>query len=91
VRKVAWALRELNLEYERLEAGGTFGVVDSPQYRQHNPNGLCAAARRGRLRAVESNVIVRYLCAKHAPGTLYPNRCARAPMPSAGWTGSRRR
>jgi len=72
VRKVAWALRELNLEYERLEAGGTFGVVDSPQYRQHNPNGLVPLLDEGDFVLWESNVIVRYLCAKHAPGTLYP-------------------
>src|SRR5262249_54784488 len=26
VRKVAWTLRELNLAYERLEAGASFGV-----------------------------------------------------------------
>jgi len=72
VRKVAWTLRELNLAYERLEAGGTFGVVDSPQYRQHNPNGLVPLLDEGDFVLWESNVIVRYLCAKHALGTLCP-------------------
>jgi len=72
VRKVAWTLRELNLAYERVDAGGTFGVVDSPQYRQHNPNGLVPLLDEGDFVLWESNVIVRYLCAKHALGTLCP-------------------
>jgi len=72
VRKVAWTLRELDLDYERLEAGGSFGVVATPQYRQHNPNGLVPLLEDGEFTLWESNVIVRYLCAKHAPGTLYP-------------------
>lgn len=72
VRKVAWALRELNLPYERREAGGKFGVVDTPDYLHHNPNGLVPLLEDGDVVLWESNVIVRYLCAKHAPGTLYP-------------------
>jgi len=72
VRKVVWTLRELNLPYERLEAGGTFGVVDTPQYRRQNPNGLVPLLEDGEFVLWESNVIVRYLCAKHAAGTLCP-------------------
>ena len=72
VRKVAWTLRELDLEHERFEAGGAFGVVDTPQYRQQNPNGLVPLLEDGEFTLWESNVIVRYLCAKHARGTLCP-------------------
>lgn len=72
VRKVVWTLRELGLAYERLEAGGAFGVVDTAQYRSRNPNGLVPLLEDGDFTLWESNVIVRYLCAKHAPGTLYP-------------------
>jgi glutathione S-transferase len=72
VRKVAWTLRELNLPYERREAGGSFGVVDTPEYRQQNPNGLVPVLEDGDFVLWESNVIVRYLCAKHALGTLCP-------------------
>jgi len=72
VRKVAWTLRELDLEYERVEAGGAFGVVDTHEYRRHNPNGLVPLLEDGDFVLWESNVIVRYLCAKHAPGRLYP-------------------
>jgi glutathione S-transferase len=73
VRKTVWTLRELSLAYERLDAGGTFGVVDTPQYRRHNPNGLVPLLEDGDFVLWESNVIVRYLCAKHAPGTLCPD------------------
>jgi glutathione S-transferase len=72
VRKVVWTLRELELPYERLEAGGTFGVVDTTDYRRQNPNGLVPLLEDGDFTLWESNVIVRYLCASHAPGTLYP-------------------
>ena len=72
VRKVVWTLRELDLEYERVEAGATFGVVDTPEYRRRNPNGLVPLLEDGDFMLWESNVIVRYLCAKHAAGTLCP-------------------
>jgi glutathione S-transferase len=73
VRKVVWTLRELDLPYERFDAGGTFGVVDTPEYRRHNPNGLVPLLEDGDFVLWESNVIVRYLCARHAPGALCPD------------------
>lgn len=72
VRKVAWTLRELGLPYERREAGGNFGVVDTAEYRAQNPNGLVPLLVEDDFVLWESNVIVRYLCARHAGGTLYP-------------------
>jgi len=41
VRKVLWCAEELGLDYEAIDAGGAFGVVDTPQYRALNPNGRC--------------------------------------------------
>ena len=38
VRKPLWAAEELGLAYEAIDAGGAFGVVDTPQYRAMNPN-----------------------------------------------------
>ncbi len=78
VRKVVWCAQELGLEHQRTEAGGPFGVVQTPDYRALNPNALVPTiedddgATCGTFRLWESNVIVRYLCARHAPGTLYP-------------------
>lgn len=72
VRKVVWTLRELDLPYERFDAGGAFGIVNTPEYRRQNPNGLVPLLEDGDFVLWESNVIVRYLCAKHAAGTLSP-------------------
>ena len=94
VRKVVWCAQELGLDFQRTEAGGQFGVVQTPEYLALNPERAGAAdRRRRRLRTLwESNVIVRYLCAKHSPGKLYPEpTCRSASTPSAGWTGSRPR
>ena len=82
VRKVVWCAQELGLRFERTDAGGKFGVVQTPAYRALNPNALVpaieddGAADGETFRLWESNVIVRYLCARHAPGTLYPEPLA---------------
>ena len=38
VQKVLWALDELKVAYERVDAGMAFGVVEEAFYRQMNPN-----------------------------------------------------
>ncbi|MCA0214206.1 MAG: glutathione S-transferase N-terminal domain-containing protein [Proteobacteria bacterium] len=72
VRKVVWAVQYLNLAHRRTDAGGQFGIVKTPDYLAHNPNALVPLLEDGDFRLWESNVILRYLCARHAPGTLYP-------------------
>lgn len=73
VRKALWCAEELGLAYEAIDAGGAFGVVDTPQYRALNPNGRVPMIEDGDFVLWESNTIVRYLCARHAPGTpWYP-------------------
>ena len=73
VQKVLWAADELGLAYERREAGGAFGVVATPEYRRMNPNGLVPVIEDDGFVLWESNAIVRYLCAKHSPGGLWPD------------------
>lgn len=72
VRKVVLAAQWLGIDFERIDAGRQFGVVETAAYRARNPNGLVPLLDDGALALWESNVIVRYLCAKHAEGTLYP-------------------
>ncbi|MBC7437314.1 MAG: glutathione S-transferase [Bdellovibrionales bacterium] len=72
VRKVVWAAQELGLEFQRTEAGSQYGVVLTPEYMTHNPNSLVPLLEDDGFTLWESNVIVRYLCAKHADGKLYP-------------------
>jgi glutathione S-transferase len=72
VQKVLWALAELDLAYERIDAGLEFGVVDSPAYRTMNPNALVPTMDDDGFVLWESNVIVRYLATKYGMGTLCP-------------------
>lgn len=72
VQKVVWALEELRLPYERVDAGGAFGIVDTPEYRRLNPNGLIPTLEDDGFVLWESNAIVRYLAAGHAQGGLWP-------------------
>lgn len=72
VKKVLWCAEELGLAYERVDAGGRFGIVDEPAYRALNPNGLVPVIEDEGLVLWESNVIVRYLAAKHQALSLYP-------------------
>lgn len=71
VQKVVWCLDELGLRYERLDAGGRFGIVDTPDYRRLNPNGLVPTLDDEGFVLWESNAIVRYLAAKHGQSGLW--------------------
>jgi len=72
VQKVLWCCEEMHVQYQRLDAGGSFGVVNTPQYRALNPNGLVPTIEDGPFVLWESNTIVRYLAAKHSSGKLWP-------------------
>ena len=72
VKKVVWTAQELGLDFQRTEAGGLFGIVKTPDFIALNPNSLVPVIEDGDYTLWESNVVVRYLCAKHAPDTLYP-------------------
>ena len=72
VQKVVWCADELGLEYERVDAGGKYGVVNTPEYRAMNPNGLVPVIEHDGFVLWESNAIVRYLAARHGDGTLWP-------------------
>jgi len=73
VKKVVWTAQELALDFQRTEAGGLFGVVKTPAYMALNPNALVPVIEDGDYVLWESNVIVRYLCAKHAYAQMYPD------------------
>ena len=72
VQKPLWCCEEMGVPYERVDAGGTFGVVNTPQYRNLNPNGLVPTIEDDGFVLWESNAIVRYLAAKHGAGKLWP-------------------
>jgi glutathione S-transferase len=72
VRKVVLTAQLLQLPFERVDAGASFGITKTPDYLARNPNALVPTIEDGDLVLWESNVVVRYLCSKHADGTLYP-------------------
>ena len=72
VKKVVWTAQELGLDFERHEAGGVHGVVKTPAYMALNPNSQIPVMQDGDYVLWESNVITRYLCAKHSFDKLYP-------------------
>ena len=78
VRKVVWCAQELGLDFQRTEAGGKFGIVQSDEYRAMNPNAMVPTIDDGegdaRVVLWESNVIVRYLCARHWTYQMYPEQ-----------------
>lgn len=73
VQKVLWTCAELKLKYDRVDAGGRFGVNNTPEYLAMNPNGLVPTIDDDGLILWESHAIVRHLSRKHGKGTLWPN------------------
>ncbi len=73
VRKVVWTAQHLGLTHQRTDAGGQFGIVQTPAYLAKNPNAMVPLLEDDGYCLWESNVIVRYLCATRAAGTLYPD------------------
>ena len=76
VRKVVWAAQETGVPFTRTDAGLAFGIVKTPEYLRLNPNAQVPTLQDGDLVLWESNVIVRYLCARYAPD-LYPQDLAQ--------------
>jgi glutathione S-transferase len=72
VQKVLWCCAELNLQYERTDAGLQFGVNNTPEYKAMNPNGLVPTISDDGFVLWESHAIVRYLARKHDMGSLCP-------------------
>jgi len=72
VQKVLWCCGELNLPFERIDAGMQFGVNNTPEYKAKNPNGLVPLIDDDGFVLWESQPIVRYLARKHSLGSLCP-------------------
>ncbi|MFC3441476.1 glutathione S-transferase family protein [Sphingobium rhizovicinum] len=69
VKKVAWFADEIGLPYVRHDVGGKFGM--DAAYLAKNPNALIPTIEDGDVILWESNAILRYLAARHAPA-LWP-------------------
>ena len=72
VQKVLWCCEELEIPFQRYDAGGLYGGTNEDDYLARNPTGLVPTIADGDLTLWESNTIVRYLSAKYGAGSLWP-------------------
>lgn len=73
VQAVLWCVAELNLPFQRIDAGLTYGVTDTAEYLSMNPNGRIPTIRDDNNPPVwESGAILRYLANKYADGAFWP-------------------
>jgi glutathione S-transferase len=84
VQKVIWALAEMKIPFQRIDAGLAFGRTTEPFYLAMNPNALVPTLEEeDGFTLWESNSIIRYLAGKHDAGGLEPAEArvrARAEM-----------
>lgn len=81
VQKVLWCLRELDLAFERIDAGMAFGRNHDPDYLAMNPNARVPTLVDGDFVLWESNSVMRYLVLAYGKGSrIYPS----APKVRAG-------
>ena len=73
VQKVTWALAELEVPYERIDAGGHYGGLDKPEFLAMNPNARVPVLEHDGLVVFESNAIVRHLSRAFGAGSLLPD------------------
>ena len=72
VQKVMWAVDELGLPHERIDAGGAFGRTNTPEFAAMNPMRLVPVLDDNGFMLWESNTIVRYLAETYGRGSLAP-------------------
>ena len=73
VQKVLWCLAELDLPFERIDAGMQHGRTREDAYLAMNPNARIPTLVEGDFALWESNSIMRYLCLARGHGTpIYP-------------------
>ena len=73
VQVVMWCIAELKLPVERIDAGFTYGVNDTPAYLAMNPNGTIPTLQDGdEVTLWESSAILRYLANRYAEAPFWP-------------------
>ncbi|MEM9146539.1 MAG: glutathione S-transferase family protein [Pseudomonadota bacterium] len=72
VQTAMWALAEVGCEVTRVDVGGAFGGLNTPEYRAMNPNGRIPVMKDGDLVLWESAAILRYLGARYGSEAFWP-------------------
>ena len=76
VQKAMWLIGELGLDHEHIEAGGSFGGLDAPEFLRMNPHGRIPVIDDGGTVVWESHAILRYLAARYGAGRYWPEDAA---------------
>ena len=72
VQKVMWALGEVGVPYEHVDAGGSVGGLDTPEFLAMNPHGRIPVIVDGSATLWESHTIIRHLAAAYGGAPLWP-------------------
>ena len=73
VQAVMWCIGELGLAHQRLDAGFTYGVNDTPAFRAMNPNALVPVLRDDATEPLwETGAILRYLASQYGDASFWP-------------------
>jgi glutathione S-transferase len=72
VQKVAWALTEINLDFDWVDKNGTVSSIDSPSYRTINQAAQIPTLDDNGILLRQFNAIVRYLSHFYPEGRLCP-------------------
>jgi glutathione S-transferase len=73
LQKVMWLIGELELTHRHIDAGGDFGLLDTPDFLAMNPHGRVPVIRDDDMIVWESHAILRYLAARHGAGRFWPD------------------
>ena len=77
VQLVLWTLDELNLAYQRVDAGFIYGVVDTDAFKEMNPNGRVPVLIDVDGQPIfESASILRYLANQYGDDVFWPKDAA---------------
>jgi glutathione S-transferase len=71
VQKVMWLVDELGLKHRHIEAGGSFGGLDTPEFRAMTPHGKVPVIDDGGTIVWESHAILRYLAARYGQSAFW--------------------
>ena len=77
VQKVMWLVGELGLTHRHVELGGSYGGLDTPEFRAMNPHGRVPVVDDEGTIVWESHAILRYLAASHGRGRFWSDDAAQ--------------
>ncbi len=72
VQKVMWLVRELDLKFDHIPAGGSFGGLNTPEFLTMNPHGHIPVIQDNNVIVWESHTILRYLAASYGKTSWLP-------------------